>query len=69
MHAVIDAVHKFYTLITMTTLEFTQAQCLCYTRGMDRIPLSIQTYDSVIKVHGMVLISLITMPLSSSHMA
>ena len=39
----------------MTSLEFTQAQGLGYTRGMYRVPLSIPTYDSVIKVHGMVL--------------
>jgi len=43
---------EFYTLITMTSLQFTQAQGL---GGMYRVPLSIQTYDSVIKVHGMVL--------------
>ena len=41
----------------MTSLEFTQAQGLGYTRGMYRVSLSIQTYDSVIKVHGMVLAS------------
>ena len=41
----------------MTSLEFTQAQCLGFTRGMYRVPLSIPTYDSVIKVHGMVLAS------------
>ena len=41
----------------MTSLEFTQAQGLGYTRGMYRVPLSIATYDSVIKVHGMVLAS------------
>ena len=41
----------------MTSLEFTQAQGLGYTRGMCRVPLSIPTYDSVIKVHGMVLAS------------
>ena len=46
-----------YTLITMTSLQFTQSQGLGYTRGMYRVPLSIQTYDSVIKVHGMVLAS------------
>ena len=46
---------EFYTLITMTSLQFTQAQGLGYTRGMYRVPLSIQTYDSVIKVRGMVL--------------
>ena len=31
----------------MTSLEFTQAQGLGYTRGMYRVPLSIPTYDSV----------------------
>ena len=43
----------------MTSLEFTQAQGLGYTRGMYRVPLSIPTYDSVIyiEVHGMVLAS------------
>ena len=41
----------------MTSLEFTQAQGLGYARGMYRVPLSIPTYDSVIKVHGMVLAS------------
>ena len=41
----------------MTSLQFTQAQGLGYTRGMYRVPLSIQTYDGVIKVHGMVLTS------------
>ena len=41
----------------MTSLQFTQAQGLGYTRDMYRVPLSIQTYDSVIKVHGMVLAS------------
>ena len=41
----------------MTSLEFTQAQGLGYTRGMYRVLLSIPTYDSVIKVHGMVLAS------------
>ena len=46
-----------YTLITMTSLEFTQSQGLGYTRGMYRAPLSIPTYDSVIEVHGMVLAS------------
>ena len=50
-------VFEFYTLITMTSLEFTQSQGLGYTRGMYRVPLSIPTYDSVIKVHGMVLAS------------
>ena len=45
---------EFYT---MTSLQFTQAQCLGFTRGMYRVPLSIPTYDSVIKVHGMVLAS------------
>ena len=49
--------HKFYTLISMNSLQFTQAQGLDYTRDMYRVPLSIQTYDSVIKVHGMVLAS------------
>ena len=50
---------SFYTLITMTSLEFTQAQGLGYTKGMYslRVPLSIPTYDSVIEVHGMVLAS------------
>ena len=33
----------------MTSPEFTQAQGLGYTRGMYRVPLSILTYDSVIK--------------------
>ena len=33
----------------MNSLQFTQAQGLGYTRGMYRMPLSIQTYDSVIK--------------------
>ena len=56
---VINAVHKFYTLITMTSLQLTQAQGLGYTRRMYRVPLSIQTYNSVIKVHGLVF-SLIT---------
>ena len=37
----------------MTSLQFTQAQGLGYTRGMYKVPLSIQTYDSVIKVHGL----------------
>ena len=41
----------------MTSQQFTQAQCLGYTRGKYRVPLLIQTYDSVIKVHGMVLAS------------
>ena len=41
----------------MTSLQFTEAQGLGYTRGMYRVPLSIQTYDSVIKVHGIVLAS------------
>ena len=41
----------------MTSLEFTQAQGLGYTRGMYIVPLSILTYDSVIKVHAMVLAS------------
>ena len=36
----------------MTSLQFTQAQGLGYTRGMYRVPLSIQTYDSVIEVHA-----------------
>ena len=39
----------------MTILQFTQAQGLGYTRGMYKV--SIQIYDSVIKVHGMVLAS------------
>ena len=41
----------------MTSLQFIQAQGLGYTKDMYRVPLSIQTYDSVIKVHGMVLAS------------
>ena len=61
IHAVINAIYayifEFYTLITMTSLQFTQAQGLGYTRGMYRVPLSIQTYDSAIKLHGMVLAS------------
>ena len=32
-----------------------KAQGLGYARGMYRVPLSIQTYDRVINVHGMVL--------------
>ena len=28
-----------------------------YTRGVYGVPLTIQTYDGVIKVHGMVLVS------------
>ena len=43
-------VFEFYTLITMTSLQFSRAQDLGYTRGMYRVPLSLQTYDSVIKV-------------------
>ena len=31
----------------MTSLQFDQAQGLGYTRGMYRVPLSVQTYDSV----------------------
>ena len=46
----------------MTSLQFTQAQGLGYTRGMYRVPLSIQTYDSVINVHGMVLASDFLLP-------
>ena len=57
IHVVIIAMHKFYTLINMTSLEFTQAQGLGYTKGMYRVPLSIPTYDSVMKVQGMVLAS------------
>ena len=50
-------VFEFYTLTTMTSLQFTQA-CGLGTRGIYRVPLSIQTYDSgVIKVHSMVLAS------------
>ena len=43
--AVINVMHKylFYTLITMTSLQFTHVQSLGYTRGMNRVPLSIQT--------------------------
>jgi len=41
----------------MTSLQPTQAQGLGCTRGMYRVPLSIQTYDSVVKIHGMVLAS------------
>ena len=37
---------EFYKPFTMTSLQFTQAQGLGYTRGMCRVPLSIQTYDS-----------------------
>ena len=55
--SMLNAVHNFYTLITMTSLQLIQAQGLGYTRGMYRVILSIQTYDSVIKVHGMVLAS------------
>ena len=51
----------------MTSLQFTQAQGLGYTRGMYKVPLSIQTYDSHKSTwHGF---SLIPRPLSSSHMA
>ena len=53
----------------MTTLQFIQAHGLGYTRGMHRVPLSLPTYDSVIKVHGMHGFSLIPRPLSFFHMA
>ena len=39
---------SIYILITMTSLQLTQAQGLGCTRGMYRVPLSIQTNDSVV---------------------
>ena len=46
----------------MTSLQFTQAQSLGYTRAMYRVPMSIETYDSVIKVHGIVLATTFLLP-------
>ena len=34
IHAVPNAVHISITVISMTSLQFTQAQCLGYTRDM-----------------------------------
>jgi len=41
--------YLMHTDYYMTSLEFTQAQDLGYTRGIYGVPLSIQTYDSIIK--------------------
>ena len=47
IHAVVNAVHKYYTLlITMTSLQFTQVQVIPGMYVQTRVPLSIQTYDS-----------------------
>ena len=47
------SLHLFHTTVTMTSLQFTQVQGLGFTRGMYRVPLSIHSYYSVIKVHGL----------------
>jgi len=47
IRAVINAVHnyvfEFYTLITMTSLQFTQDWGLSYTRGMHRLTATVNT--------------------------
>ena len=51
IHAVINAMHKsfeFYTLITMTSLQFTHAQGLGYTKAC------IECHCQYRLIHGMV---------------
>ena len=57
IHAVINVMRKYLGVTHRITMTGLQAQGLGYTKDVYRVPLSIKTYDSVIKVHGMVLAS------------